>query len=69
MQESPLIQPRRNHRDRAWSMLPVLQAFMYWLWKSGMHTQSLRTVKPPQTDRGTFPRCHDYRIVAVMDRR
>ena len=32
LQESPPIQPRRNHRDRAWSMLPVLQALMYWLW-------------------------------------
>lgn len=33
LQESPPIQPRRNHRDRAWSMLPVLQALMYWLWQ------------------------------------
>lgn len=32
LQESPPIQPRRNHRDRAWSMLPALQALMYWLW-------------------------------------
>uniref|UniRef100_A0A480HL91 72 kDa type IV collagenase n=1 Tax=Sus scrofa TaxID=9823 RepID=A0A480HL91_PIG len=30
LQESPPIQPRRNHRDTAWSMLPVLQALMYW---------------------------------------
>lgn len=33
LQESPPIQPRRNHRDRAWSMLPVLQALMYCLWQ------------------------------------
>lgn len=33
LQESPPIQPSRNHSDRAWSMLPVLQALMYWLWK------------------------------------
>lgn len=33
LQESPPIQPRRNHRDRAWSILPILQALMYWLWR------------------------------------
>lgn len=31
LQESPPIQPKRNHRDSAWSMLPALQALMYWL--------------------------------------
>lgn len=31
LQESPPIQPKRNHRDSAWSMFPVLQALMYWL--------------------------------------
>lgn len=35
LQESPPIQPRRNHRDRAWSMLPVLQALMYCLGREG----------------------------------
>lgn len=35
LQESPPIQPRRNHTDRAWSMLPVLQALMYWLRRGG----------------------------------
>lgn len=37
LQESPPIQPSRNHSDRAWSMLPVLQALMYWLWKRRGH--------------------------------
>lgn len=37
LQESPPIQPSRNHSDRAWSMLPVLQALMYCLWKGRGH--------------------------------
>lgn len=37
LQESPPIQPSRNHRDRASSMLPVLQALIYWLWQRGRH--------------------------------
>lgn len=37
LQESPPIQPRRNHTDSAWSMLPILQALMYWLRQRGKH--------------------------------
>lgn len=45
LQESPPIQPRRNHRDTAWSMLPVLQALMYWLRWRKTRAQGLRAVK------------------------
>ena len=50
LQESPPIQPRRNHRDRAWSMFPVLQAWMYCLRQRGRHVFGGKQGNSPRWD-------------------